>query len=175
MFANKSCVRVAVTGAAGQAGYAMLPLIASGRMLGPKQRLQLNLLDVEPVMSVLEGVRAELVDCAFPLVDRVLATPDPKVAFEQADFAIMFGSVPLKPGMLRKDLLRGNARLIEEQGRVLGEVAHPDCRVCIVTNPANTMAHVLLNASNGKLKPENVTALTRLDQNRATALVAERS
>ncbi|KAH8609102.1 lactate malate dehydrogenase NAD binding domain [Trypanosoma vivax] len=170
-----SCKRVVVTGAAGQIGYSLLPLIASGRMLGEDQHVQLQLLDITPSQKALEGVRAELHDCAFPLLDNVIITDDPKVAFDRADVAIFCGAFPRKPGMERKDLLQTNAKIFSEQGRVLGEVASPGCKVCVVGNPANTNALVLLRASQGKINPKNVTALTRLDHNRATALVAQRA
>ncbi|ORC86975.1 putative cytosolic malate dehydrogenase [Trypanosoma theileri] len=168
-------VRVAVTGAAGQIGYSLLPLIASGRMLGPTQHVQLRLLDIEPAMNALQGVRAELIDCAYPLLDDIVITHEPKVAFEGADVAIFLASVPLKPGQVRRDLLRANAKIFTEQGRVLGEVASPDCHVCVVCNPVNTGALILLQAAGGKIKAKNVTALTRLDHNRARALLAERA
>ncbi|KAH9600444.1 Lactate/malate dehydrogenase [Trypanosoma melophagium] len=170
-----SSVRVVVTGAAGQIGYSLLPLIASGRMLGPAHRVQLHLLDIEPAMNALEGVRAELIDCAYPLLDTVIITHEQKVAFEGVNVAIFCGSFPRKPGMERKDLLRTNAKIFAEQGRVLGEVADPNCHACVVGNPANTNALILLQATNGKIKAKNVTALTRLDHNRATALLAERA
>ncbi|KEG14782.1 cytosolic malate dehydrogenase [Trypanosoma grayi] len=175
MPAANSCKTVAVTGAAGQIGYALLPYIASGRMLGPSQHVQLNLLDIEPAMKALEGVQAELVDCGYTLLDKVVITSDQKVAFKNVDVAILCGSFPRKAGMERKDLLQINAKIFAEQGRVLGEVAAPDCHVCVVGNPANTNALILLQASQGKLKPTNVTALTRLDHNRATALLAARA
>lgn len=169
------CVKVVVTGAAGQLAYSLLPLISSGRMLGPAQRVQLRLLDIEPAMNTLKGVSAELVDCAYPLLESVVISHTPEVAFEGADVLVFCGSAPLMPGMERKDLLQANAKMFREQGRILGEVAAPDCRVCVVSNPANTIAHILLKAAGGKIKPKNVTALTRLDHNRATALLAERA
>nr|CCC95698.1 unnamed protein product [Trypanosoma congolense IL3000] len=172
---SKATKRVVVTGAAGQIGCSLLPLIASGRMLGPEQSVQLQLLDIEPALKALEGIRAELMDCAFPLLSGVVITHEPKVAFDKADVAILCGAFPRKPGMERKDLLQTNAKIFAEQGRVLGEVASPNCRVCVVGNPANTNALVLLRESKGKLNPRYVTALTRLDHNRATAQVAERS
>ncbi|EKG06203.1 cytosolic malate dehydrogenase, putative [Trypanosoma cruzi] len=175
MFFEGACAKVVVSGAAGQVGYALLPLIAGGRMLGPNQHLQLNLLDIEPAMKCLEGIRAELMDCAFPLLDRVVITHKPAVAFENVDIAILCGSFPAKPGTLRRDLLQKNAAIFSEHGRLLGELASKDCHVCVVGNPVNTNALVLLNASNGKIKPKNVSALTRLDHNRSLALVAERT
>ncbi|CBH18138.1 cytosolic malate dehydrogenase, putative [Trypanosoma brucei gambiense DAL972] len=172
---SNTCKRVAVTGAAGQIGYSLLPLIAAGRMLGFDQRVQLQLLDISPALKALEGIRAELMDCSFPLLDGVVITDEPKVAFDKADIAILCGAFPRKPGMERRDLLQTNAKIFSEQGRVLGEVASPNCRVCVVGNPANTNALILLRESKGKLNPRFVTALTRLDHNRATAQVAERA
>lgn len=166
---------MAITGAAGQIGYSLLPLIARGNMLGASQRVELRLLDVEPALKALEGVRYELQDCAFPLLANVVITHEPQVAFEGADVAIMCGAFPRKPGMERKDLLLTNAKIFSEQGRILGEVADPQCRVLVVGNPANTNALLLATAAKGKIPTENISALTRLDHNRALAQVALKS
>lgn len=167
--------KIAVTGAAGQIGYAIVPLIARGNLLGPDQHVELHLLDIEPALKALEGVQAELMDCAFPLLDKVVITADPKVAFAGVDVAIMCGAFPRKAGMERKDLLEMNAKIFSSQGAAIGELASPDCRVLVVGNPANTNALILLKASNGKLNPRHVTAMTRLDHNRSLAVIAERA
>jgi malate dehydrogenase len=171
-FPTKEVLRVAVTGAAGQIGYSLLPLIARGNMLGAAQRVELRLLDIEPAQKVLEGVRFELQDCAFPLLGDVVITHDPQVAFEGADVAILCGAFPRKPGMERKDLLLTNAKIFSEQGRIIGESASPHCRVLVVGNPANTNALILATAAKGKIPADQISALTRLDHNRAIAQVA---
>jgi len=145
-------------------------------MLGPQQKVELRLLDVEPALKVLEGVRAEIQDCALPLVANVVITFDAREAFQGADIAILCGAFPRKPGMERKDLLLTNAKIFSEQGTILGEVASPHCRVLVVGNPANTNALLLATAAKGKgLNPLNVSALTRLDHNRAVFQVAQRA
>jgi malate dehydrogenase len=176
LFPEKKLVRVAVTGAAGQICYSLLPMIASGAMLGPHQHVELRLLDIEPAQNVLEGVRMELIDSAFALLVSVVATSDPRVAFEGADICIMCGAMPRKPGMERKDLLEVNAKIFNEQGRVISEVAEPHCRVVVVGNPANTNGLLLATAARGgKLDARNVTVLTRLDHNRSLAQLSLRS
>lgn len=167
--------KVVVSGAAGQIGYALVPLIAQGDLLGPDTRIELRLLDIEPALHGLEGVAAELQDCAFALLEKVIVTADPRVAFEGANIAILAGAFPRKEGMERKDLLEKNAHIFREQGIVLGEVADPDCHILVVGNPANTNALTLLTAAKGKLKPENVTAMTRLDHNRCLAQLAAKA
>lgn len=171
-FPVKDILRVAVTGAAGQIGYSLLPLIARGNMLGETQRVELRLLDIEPAQKVLEGVRFELQDCAFPLLSNVVITHEPQVAFEGCDVAILCGAFPRKPGMERKDLLLTNAKIFSEQGRIMAEVASPHCRVLVVGNPANTNALIFATAAKGKIPAEHISALTRLDHNRAIAQVA---
>ncbi|KAG5500626.1 hypothetical protein JKF63_03722 [Porcisia hertigi] len=170
-----SVVRVAITGAAGQIGYALVPLIARGNLLGPNTHVELHLLDIEPALKALSGVEAELEDCAFPLLDKVVITADPRVAFDGVTIAIMCGAFPRKAGMERRDLLEMNARIFKEQGEAIAAVAASDCRVLVVGNPANTNALILLKSSQGKLKPRNVTAMTRLDHNRALALLARKA
>lgn len=172
---SSSVVRVAVTGAAGQIGYAIVPLIARGDLLGPHTRVELRLLDIEPAMKVLQAVEAELHDCAFPLLHDVVISADPRVAFDGVHVAILCGAFPRKDGMERKDLLQLNAKIFEAQGAALGEVAAQDCRVCVVGNPANTNAWILLQASKGRLNPRHVTAMTRLDHNRSLAHIAQRA
>lgn len=165
-------VKVVVTGAAGQIGYSVLPLIARGDMLGPETHVELQLLDIEPAMQALSGVEAELHDCAFPLLDNVVTTADPLVAFRDAAIAILCGSYPRKTGMARKDLLEINARIFKQQGECAAAVAAPGCRVLVVGNPANTNALIFLKAAGGKIDPRHVTAMTRLDHNRALSLLA---
>jgi malate dehydrogenase len=145
-------------------------MIARGLMLGANQRLSLRLLDIEPAMKSLGGLKMELEDCAFALLDEVVVTFDAKEAFTGADVVIMCGAFPRKPGMERKDLLEINAKIFKEQGGLLKSVASPDVRVLVVGNPANTNALIALTS--GGLNPKNVSALTRLDHNRALAQVA---
>src|SRR5919204_2515205 len=170
---RKQPVHVAVTGAAGQIGYAVLFRIGSGQLLGPDQPLVLHLLEVEPAMKALEGVVMELDDCAFPLVTDVVATSDPKQAFDGVSWALLIGAMPRKEGMERKDLLGVNARIFSEQGRVIGEVAADDVRVLVVGNPCNTNS--LIARSNAPDVPaERWFAMMRLDQNRGKAPPAKR-
>lgn len=171
-FPQKDVIVVSVTGAAGQIGYSLVPMIARGNMLGYNQKVELRLLDIEPALKVLEGVRMELMDCAFPLLTNVVITADAKTAFTGCDVAIMCGAFPRRPGMERKDLLLTNAKIFSEQGRIMGEVASPHCRVLVVGNPANTNALIFATAAKPNIDPKNVSALTRLDHNRATAQCA---
>lgn len=164
--------KVVVTGAAGQIGYSILPLIARGNLLGPDQHIELHLLEVEPAMKALKGVEAELHDCAFPLLDKIMLTSDARVAFKGAHIAILCGSFPRKPGMERADLLQTNSKIFSAQGAAIAEVADSNIRVLVVGNPANTNALILLKATNGKVKPENITAMTRLDHNRSLSQIA---
>jgi malate dehydrogenase len=171
---GKRPVQVTVTGAAGQIGYALLFRIGSGQLLGPDQPIVLRLLEVEPAMKALEGVVMELDDCAFPLVKDVVATSDPKQAFDGANWALLVGAMPRKEGMERKDLLGVNAKIFSEQGRVIGEVAADDVRVLVVGNPCNT--NCLIARSNARDVPaERWFAMMRLDQNRGKALLADRA
>jgi malate dehydrogenase len=171
---GKRPIQVTVTGAAGQIGYALLFRIGSGQLLGPDQPILLRLLEVEPAMKALEGVVMELDDCAFPLVKDVVATSDPKQAFDGANWALLVGAMPRKEGMERKDLLGVNAKIFSEQGRVIGEVAADDVRVLVVGNPCNT--NCLIARSNAPDVPaERWFAMMRLDQNRGKALLAKRA
>ena len=164
-------VRVAVTGGAGQIGYALLPRIASGAMLGPQQPLILQLLEVPQAMGALAGVQMELEDCAFPLLRSVLASDDPETAFGDADYAILVGSRPRTAGMERADLLAANAAIFSAQGRALAACARPAVRVLVVGNPANTNALIAMrNAAD--LNPRQFSAMTRLDHNRALSQAA---
>lgn len=174
-FPKKDVVVVSVTGAAGQIGYSLVPMVARGNMLGYDQKVELRLLDIEPSLKVLEGVRMELMDCAFPLLTNVVITADAKTAFTGCDVAIMCGAFPRRPGMERKDLLLTNAKIFSEQGRIMGEVGNPHCRVLVVGNPANTNALIFASAAKPNIDPKNVSALTRLDHNRATAQCAAKA
>jgi malate dehydrogenase len=170
----KKAVNVAITGAAGQIGYALAFRIASGGMLGPDQPINLSLLEITPALPALQGVVMELNDCAFPTLNRVVATDDARVAFRDADVALLVGARPRGPGMERKDLLLANAQIFSAQGKALNEVASRDVKVLVVGNPANTNA--LIAQSNAKdLNPRNFTAMTRLDHNRALSQLAEKT
>ena len=167
----KPPVRVAVTGAAGQIGYALLFRIASGAMLGPDQPVSLQLLEIPPAMKPLDGVVMELNDCAFPLLTGVRTTDDPNAAFDGADVALLVGSRPRGPGMERKDLLEANGAIFTVQGKALNEHASRDVKVLVVGNPANTNCLIALrNAPD--LRPEQFSAMMRLDHNRAISQLA---
>ena len=170
----KSALNVAITGAAGQIGYALAFRVASGALLGPDQPVNLHLLEVTPALQALNGVVMELADCAFPGLNRVMATDDAKVAFRDCHVALLVGARPRGPGMERKDLLLANAQIFSAQGRALNEVADRNVRVLVVGNPANTNA--LIARANAKdLNPRNFTAMMRLDHNRALSQLAEKT
>ena len=166
-------VRVAVTGAAGQIGYSLLFRIASGTMLGPDTPIALQLLEITPALGALEGVRMELDDGAFPLLDSVTCTGDADVAFGDADVAILVGSMPRKAGMERADLLSANGGIFKPQGEALSRSAKKDVKILVVGNPANTNAVIAMNNAAG-LDPSRFTAMTRLDHNRAISQLATR-
>jgi len=172
----KTPVRVAVTGAAGQIGYALLFRIASGEMLGKDQPVILQLLELpmEKAQAALKGVIMELEDCAFPLLAGIVGTDDPEVAFKDADVALLVGARPRGPGMERKDLLLENAKIFTAQGAALNKVASRDVKVLVVGNPANTNAYIAMKSA-PDLKPENFTAMLRLDHNRALSQLASRA
>jgi len=170
----KSPVRVTVTGAAGQIGYALLFRIASGAMLGDDQPIILQLLDITPAMDALEGVRMELDDCAFPLLAGITCTDDPNVAFAGSDYALLVGARPRGPGMERKDLLEANAAIFSVQGKALNDHASRDVKVLVVGNPANTNA-LITQRNAPDLDPRNFTAMTRLDHNRAMTQLAQKT
>ncbi len=170
----KHPVRVVVTGAAGQIGYALLFRIASGAMLGNDQPVILQLLDIPPAMDALQGVKMELDDCAFPLLAGVICTDDPNIGFKDADYALLVGARPRGPGMERKDLLEANAAIFSVQGKAMNEHANPDIKVLVVGNPANTNA-LIAQRNAPKLNPNNFTAMTRLDHNRAMSQLAEKT
>jgi len=170
----KPAVRVAVTGAAGQIGYALLFRIASGAMLGPDQPVSLQLLEIPPGMKALEGVVMELQDGAFPLLHDLEATDDPNRAFAGADVAMLVGSRPRGPGMERKDLLEANGAIFTVQGRALNDHASRDVKVLVVGNPANTNCLIALRSA-PELDPTQFSAMTRLDHNRAISQLASRT
>ncbi|HCK82043.1 MAG TPA: malate dehydrogenase, partial [Candidatus Competibacteraceae bacterium] len=170
----KQPVRVVITGAAGNIGYAMAFRIASGSMLGPDQPVILQLLEITPALQALQGVVMELNDCAFPLLAGVVATDDLKTAFKDANFAMLVGARPRGPGMERKDLLTANGAIFGPQGKALNDHAARDVRVLVVGNPANTNA--LIAASNAPdLNRRQFHAMTRLDHNRALSQLAEKT
>lgn len=169
----KQTMRIAVTGAAGQIGYSLLFRIAAGEMLGRDQPLQLQLLEIPPAMDALNGVVMELEDCAFPLLQKIVATDSPEEAFSDVDLAILVGSRPRSPGMERKDLLEANGAIFTVQGKALNECARKHVKVLVVGNPANT--NCLIALSNAPdLSPSQFGAMTRLDHNRATAQLAQK-
>eukprot|EP00485_Elphidium_margaritaceum_P015981 CAMPEP_0202726500 /NCGR_PEP_ID=MMETSP1385-20130828/184643_1 /ASSEMBLY_ACC=CAM_ASM_000861 /TAXON_ID=933848 /ORGANISM="Elphidium margaritaceum" /LENGTH=358 /DNA_ID=CAMNT_0049392721 /DNA_START=98 /DNA_END=1175 /DNA_ORIENTATION=- len=168
---KENVVRVCVTGAAGQIGYSLLPLLATGQVFGANQKVVLQLLEITPVLPALEGVRMELDDCAYPLVDDIICTDKAEVAFKDVDFAILVGGFPRKAGMQRKDLLAKNAPIFIAMGQALDKYAKKTVKVVVVANPANT--NCLIAATNAPSIPkENFCALTRLDQNRAKSQIA---
>ena len=170
----KPALNVAITGAAGQIGYALAFRVASGQMLGPDQPVNLHLLEITPTLPALQGVVMELNDCAFPTINRIVATDDAKVAFRDCNVAMLVGARPRGPGMERKDLLMANAQIFSAQGKALNEVAHRQVKVLVVGNPANTNS--LIARANAKdLNPRNFTAMTRLDHNRALSQLAEKT
>ena len=172
----KTPVRVAVTGAAGQIGYALLFRIASGEMLGKDQPVILQLLELplEKAQAALQGVIMELEDCAFPLLAGVVGTDDPEVAFKDVDVALLVGARPRGPGMERKDLLLENAKIFTAQGAALNKVASRNVKVLVVGNPANTNAYIAMKSA-PDLKAKNFTAMLRLDHNRALSQLANKA
>jgi malate dehydrogenase len=169
----KQPVRVAVTGAAGQIGYALLFRIASGEMLGKDQPVILQMLELplDKAQAALKGVMMELEDCAFPLLAGMVGTDDPRVAFKDADIALLVGARPRGPGMERKDLLLENAKIFTEQGKALNDVASRNVKVLVVGNPANTNAYIAMKSA-PDLPAKNFTAMLRLDHNRALSQLA---
>ncbi len=170
----KTPIRVAVTGAAGQIGYALLFRIASGDMLGKDQPVILQLLEVTPALKALEGVVMELNDCAFPLLQGVTISDNPAVAFKDAGCALLVGAMPRKEGMERKDLLEINGGIFGPQGKALNDVAKRDVKVLVVGNPANTNA-LIAQQNAPDLDPACFSAMVRLDHNRALAKLAEKT
>ena len=170
----KQPVRVAVTGAAGQISYSLLFSIASGRMLGADQPVILQLLEIPPAMEALHGVVMELDDCAFPLVQEVIATDNPDVAFKDAECVLLVGSRPRGPGMEHKDLLEANAAIFSVQGKSLNDNAAKNVRVLVVGNPANTNC-LIAQRNAPDIDPRQFTAMTRLDHNRAMSQLAQKT
>ena len=170
----KTPMRVAVTGAAGQIGYALLFRIANGDLLGKDQPVILNLLDLPVAQKALNGVIMELNDCAFPLLAGVEPTDNPNVAFKDIDIGILVGSRPRGPGMERRDLLAANAEIFKVQGKALNENAKRDVKVLVVGNPANTNAYIAMKSA-PDLPKGAFTAMLRLDHNRAVSMLAEKA
>jgi malate dehydrogenase len=171
---TKPPVRVTVTGASGQIGYALLFRIASGEMLGKDQPVRLQLLELPQALNSLKGVAMELDDCAFPLLHSISQTDDTKKAYEGADYAILVGAKPRSKGMERGDLLKANADIFSVQGKALNEVANRNVKVLVVGNPANTNAMITSHYA-PKINPQNITAMTRLDHNRGLAQLAQKT
>jgi len=164
-------LRVAITGAAGQIGYQLAFRIASGQLFGPEQPVTLQLLEITPAMDALRGVAMELEDCAFDTLADIVLTDDAVTGFRDADAAMLVGARPRGPGMERKDLLVANAQIFSVQGRALNEAASRDVKVLVVGNPANTNA-LIARENAPDIDPRNFTAMTRLDHNRAMAMLA---
>ncbi len=169
----KAPVRVAVTGAAGQISYSLLFRIASGEMLGKDQPVILQLLEITPALNALKGVAMELEDCAFPLLQSVVCTDDPTVAFKDAEYALLVGARPRGPGMERKDLLEANAAIFSVQGKAINDHAARTIKVLVVGNPANTNA-LIAQRNAPDIDPRQFTAMTRLDHNRAVTQLAQK-
>lgn len=167
-------IKVAVTGAAGHIGYAVLFRIASGEVFGPQTRVDLGLLELESALPALKGVCMELEDCAFPLLDSVVQTASSEVAFKDADWALLIGSVPRRAGMERSDLLKINGGIFTGQGSALSDRAKPTCKVLVVGNPCNTNAYIA-RVSAPNIPSKNFFAMTMLDQNRACAQLAQKA
>ncbi len=169
----KQAVRVAITGAAGNIGYAMAFRIAAGDMLGPDQPVILHLIEIAPAMDALNGVVMELNDCAFPLLAGVVATSDLDQGFKDVNYGLLVGARPRGPGMERKDLLSANGAIFGPQGKAINDHAARDVRVLVVGNPANTNA-LIASANAPDLSPNQFTAMMRLDHNRALSQLAEK-
>lgn len=171
---NQKVVKVCITGAAGQIGYAFIPLLLTGQVFGPDVRIDLRLLDILPAEGILKGVAMEIMDGAYPLLERVTSGSDPKVLFKDIDVGVFIGGFPRKPGMERKDLLQTNGKIFKAQGEALNEVASNDVKCVVVANPANTNCLLLSNYA-PNIDKRNFSALTRLDHNRALAQIAEKA
>ena len=170
----KNPVRVTITGAAGNIGYALAFRIAAGDMRGAAQPVILQLLEITPALDALKGVAMELNDCAFPLLRGIVTTDDANVAFKDCNYALLVGARPRGPGMERKDLLAANGAIFGPQGKALNDHAARDVKVLVVGNPANTNA-LIAQAAAPDLNPRNFTAMTRLDHNRALSQLAEKT
>jgi len=171
---NQKELNIAVTGAAGQIGYALLFRLASGEVFGPDTRINLQLLELESALPALKGVVMEIEDCAFPLLGSITATSDLNIAFKNADWALLVGSVPRKAGMERGELLKINGKIFVEQGKAINTNAKKTCKVLVVGNPCNTNAYIAKSVC--KNIPEtNFFAMTMLDENRAKAQLAQKA
>ena len=167
-------IRIAVTGAAGQIGYSLLPRIAAGEMFGPDVKVILQLLEIPPALEALKGVAMELDDCAFPLIEDIIVTSDLEDAFKEANLCLLVGSKPRGPGMERSDLLKDNGKIFVGQGMAIAENAADDCRVVVVGNPCNTNCMIAASQSD-RFDNNRFTAMTRLDQNRAVSMLAKKA
>jgi len=170
-----SPIRVLVTGAAGQIGYSLVLQIAKGDVFGREQPITLVLLDIPPMLEVLNGVLYELQDCALANLKDVEVCVSEDAAFKDIDYAFLVGAMPRREGMERKDLLAANVKIFKSQGRALAQFAKPTCKVLVVGNPANTNAYICAKYAEGKIPARNFSAMTRLDHNRAIAQIALRS
>ena len=170
----KQPVRVTVTGAAGQISYSLLFRIAAGEMLGPDQPIILQLLEITPALNALKGVAMELDDCAFPLLQEMILTDDPMVAFKDTEYALLVGARPRGPGMERKDLLEANAAIFSAQGKAIDAAANKAIKVLVVGNPANTNS-LIAQRNAPSIDPRQFTAMTRLDHNRAMTQLAQKT
>lgn len=170
---SKRRLKVTITGGAGNIGYALCFMIGQGNLLGPNQRLELCLLEIPQMAKSLKGVEMELKDCALPLVEKITVTTNSEEGFLNCDVALLVGAKPRSKGMVRADLLKANANIFKIQARYLDQFANPDCKIVVIGNPANTNANIL--AHNLKRIPKrNITALTRLDQNRSISQLADK-
>ena len=167
-------IRIAVTGAAGQIGYSLLPRIAAGEMFGSDAKVSLQLLEIPPALEALRGVAMELDDCAFPLLDEIIVTSNPEEAFKDANLCLLVGSKPRGPGMERSDLLKDNGKIFVGQGKAIAENAADDCRVVVVGNPCYTNCMIAASQSD-RFDNSRFTAMTRLDQNRAVSMLAKKA
>ena len=167
-------IKVAVTGAAGNIGYALLFRLASGEAFGLDTDIRLSLLEIEPALSALKGVAMELDDCSFPLLKSIVQTADPNEAFKDADWALLVGSIPRKAGMERSDLLKVNGKIFIVQGKAISDHAKSICKVLVIGNPCNTNAYIT-KAFAPNIPAKNFFAMTMLDQNRACAQLAEKA
>jgi malate dehydrogenase len=165
--------KVTVTGAAGQIGYAILFRVASGQLLGPDEKVQLRLLEIPAAVKAAEGTALELFDCAFPLLDGIEISDDPNVAFDGTNVALLIGARPRSKGMERADLLEANGQIFKPQGQALNDHAADDVRILVVGNPANTNALIAMNNAQD-IPAERFGAMTRLDENRAVAQLAQK-
>ena len=166
-----STIRIAVTGAAGQIGYSLLPRIAAGEMFGSESKISLQLLEIPPALEALKGVAMELQDCSFPLLDEVIVTSNPDEVFNGANLCLLVGSKPRGPGMERSDLLRDNGKIFVGQGKSISDNAADDCRIVVVGNPCNTNC-MIAAAQSDRFSSDRFTAMTRLDQNRAVSMLS---